>query len=359
MDIAVADINAIVWYENDGSENFTERTVVSGLTQVTIIHVADINGDGDMDVLGVDSTLDDIFWYENDGSPSDGGWTQHMLSASFTGARSVYAADIDTDGDLDILGAARDTNIIAWWENDGSESFPYHAVDGDFAGAVDVYAIDIDSDNNTDILGAAFTDNEVTWWKNDGNENFTEYKIADFNRVRSIHAADIDGDNDIDVVATGDSSNKITWWANDGTPANGGWVAANVTDSHNGWCVQAIDIDSDGDTDILTGDDGNDDVEWFDNDGNENFTQRTIDDNYTWPFSVHAADIDQDGWNDVVAVDNTGNDLAWWENLNAGQGPVPPIPELPTLVLVGGGLVALAGYLWFRGRRCVATGQPV
>ena len=45
------------------------------------------------------------------------------------------------------------------------------------------------------------------------------------------------------------------------------------------------------------------------------------------------------------------DDITWWENLNAGQGPVSPLPELPTLVLVGIGLVALAGYLWFRGRR--------
>ncbi|MBK9461509.1 MAG: VCBS repeat-containing protein [Sphingobacteriales bacterium] len=45
-----------------------------------------------------------IAWYENDGSGNFG--TQQIITASVLGARSVYAADLDNDGDIDVLSAS-------------------------------------------------------------------------------------------------------------------------------------------------------------------------------------------------------------------------------------------------------------
>ena len=40
------------------------------------------------------------------------------------GARSVYAADLDGDGDADVLSASRFDDKIAWYENtDGKGAF--------------------------------------------------------------------------------------------------------------------------------------------------------------------------------------------------------------------------------------------
>ncbi len=50
-------------------------------------------------------------------------WVEHTIAGSFMGAYSVYATDVDDDGDIDVLGAARNDDDITWWENDGSESF--------------------------------------------------------------------------------------------------------------------------------------------------------------------------------------------------------------------------------------------
>ncbi|MCK4594301.1 hypothetical protein KAU45_07350, partial [bacterium] len=56
---------------------------------------------------------------------------EHTVDGIFYGAVSVYAADVDGDNDLDVLGAARDANDITWWENlDGSgTSWTEHTVD--------------------------------------------------------------------------------------------------------------------------------------------------------------------------------------------------------------------------------------
>ncbi len=43
--------NTIAWYENDGAENFTERVISTGASGAYSVTTADVDGDGDMDVL--------------------------------------------------------------------------------------------------------------------------------------------------------------------------------------------------------------------------------------------------------------------------------------------------------------------
>ncbi|NQT24826.1 VCBS repeat-containing protein [candidate division KSB1 bacterium] len=44
-------------------------------------------------------------------------------STSTYGATSVYSADLDGDGDMDVLSASERDNKIAWYANDGSGGF--------------------------------------------------------------------------------------------------------------------------------------------------------------------------------------------------------------------------------------------
>ena len=61
---------------------------------------ADVDGDGDMDVLCASSTNDMIAWYENNGSET---FTRRTISTAADAAFSVFAADVDGDGDMDVL----------------------------------------------------------------------------------------------------------------------------------------------------------------------------------------------------------------------------------------------------------------
>ncbi len=71
---------------------------------------------------------------------------------SAIGVRSVYAVDVDGDGDMDLLSASAADDKIAWYENDGNENFTPHTITtgADFAGSV--YAIDVDGDGDMDVL---------------------------------------------------------------------------------------------------------------------------------------------------------------------------------------------------------------
>ena len=138
-------------------------------------------------------------------------WSQHTIEGSFNGASSVYAVDIDGDGNLDVLATADTADDITWWENnlDGLTSPVWieHTIDGSFEGARSAYAIDLDNDGDMDVLGAADQADDITWWENvgdddgDGTIDWSEHTIdGDFLSAYSVHAADIDGDGDIDVL---------------------------------------------------------------------------------------------------------------------------------------------------------------
>jgi hypothetical protein len=75
---------------------------------------------------------------------------------------------LDGDGDLDVVAAANVTDEIAWWENDGDESFTKHTIDGSFDGARSVIVTDLDSDGDVDVIGtarASVNGGEIAWWE--------------------------------------------------------------------------------------------------------------------------------------------------------------------------------------------------
>ena len=65
------------------------------------VFAADMDGDGDMDIVSASYNDDTIAWYENNGA-ADPSWTATDIATSADGAVSVFAADMDGDGDMDI-----------------------------------------------------------------------------------------------------------------------------------------------------------------------------------------------------------------------------------------------------------------
>ena len=145
----------IAWYENDGNQVFTEQVITTNAWGATSVYATDVDGDGDMDVLSASSKPDDkivITWYENDGNQV---FTEQVITTNANGAFSVYATDVDGDGDMDVLSASRDDDKIAWYENDGNQVFTEQVITTNADDAFGVYATDIDEDGDMDVLSAS------------------------------------------------------------------------------------------------------------------------------------------------------------------------------------------------------------
>lgn len=128
------------------------------------LSAADIDGDGDIDVLGASSLSDDLAWYENNGS---GIFTTRIVNSNGPITGSVVAADLDGDGDVDILEGATgfSTTRIAWYENNGAEVFTQRVISTD--GAASVFAADADGDGDLDVLAPSSQNGGIVWYEND------------------------------------------------------------------------------------------------------------------------------------------------------------------------------------------------
>ncbi|MCK5077930.1 MAG: tetratricopeptide repeat protein, partial [Calditrichia bacterium] len=106
----------------------------------------------------------------NDGNEN---FTENIISNNFLCASSVYSADMDGDGDIDIFSTSENHHDIRWWENDGMQNFSEHTVSGLLAGASDVFVDDVVGDGDMDVLGTGNRANQIGWWENVGKTSIS------------------------------------------------------------------------------------------------------------------------------------------------------------------------------------------
>jgi hypothetical protein len=325
---ASASDDKIAWYENDGSESFTAHSISTTADGATSVSTSDIDGDGDMDILSASHLDHKIAWYENNGSES---FTEHSISTSANGARSVTSADVDGDGDMDVLSASLDDDKIAWYENDGSESFTEHSISTAADGAHSVSTADVDGDGDLDVLSASYVDNKITWYENNGSESFTAHSISSSaNGAICVTTADVDGDGDLDVLSATHLGAKIAWYENNGSESFTEHSISTIAEGARS--VTTADMDGDGDMDVLSASESDSKIAWYENNGSESFTEHSISTAANSALSVTTADVDGDGELDVLSASSGDNKIALYlsELFIANKNPAANAPNIPT-----------------------------
>ncbi len=334
------------WYENDGSGNFTTpaSSLIFAGDGAQSVYSIDLDNDGDNDVLVGASNSNEVSWYENDGSGSFTTPATSLISILGNSIRSIYSIDLDKDGDNDILVGSFTDDAVRWYENDGSGTFTTPASSlistaGD--GVASVYSIDLDKDGDNDVLAGSSNDDAVRWYENDGSGTFTTPVTSLISTagdgVASVYSIDLDGDGDNDVLAGSSNDDEVRWYENDGSGTFTTPVTSLISTAGDGVAsVYSIDLDRDGDNDVLAGSLDDDEVRWYENDGSGTFTTPVtslISTAGNGVASVYSIDLDRDGDNDVLSGSVSDNEVRWIENGQLSSIPncIPPNIRLQRL----------------------------
>ena len=213
------DCRGVEWYDNDGANppSFTIRPVSPGLLGASAVRAVDLDRDGDRDIVSVDTAGDRIVEFESDGGHPPV-WTQRVVTTITNDPWAVAAADLDRGGDVDLISASAEDDRIAWLESDGGKppSFTPHTLSTVRDGAISVDAADLDGDGDPDLIAGSWNDSTLVWYESDGGSppGFVEHFISLCGGPEGIAAGRLDGDADFDVICASNPGNKILLFDN-------------------------------------------------------------------------------------------------------------------------------------------------
>ena len=262
----VDQVSGTAWYRNNRKPRLKSfKRYDNGAISCHDNVASDINGDGHLDMVACSNDEDHVLlaWYEIPNDPTKE-WTEHRIGKGIHGGVDpAGVADLDGDGDNDVVRGD------AWFENmDGKgrewekhkDLVPPGGNRPDRYGlAIKAWTVDLDRDGDMDVVEAEAdtTDGRVFWFENEGEgKSWTCDLISDAHTGQDFHSlalADFDGDGDLDVFSGGgplseDTRRCFIWENADGRGRS--WKEHEILSGKRCHEAMAADVDRDGDVDI-------------------------------------------------------------------------------------------------------------
>lgn len=316
---------------NDGSGVFSRAAgaVGGGLGDNEDVRLADFDGDGDPDMLTVheDDAVHTLFSNDGEGvfTPVPGAIPVNSI------ANAAEVIDLNSDTRPDILLGNQGPNLVLLQLANGTFVDDTANRPIGVETTQDLLLVDIDGDGDQDLLAANEAGNQL--FVNDGNGIFSDETATRLpgndGETREADAADVDGDGDLDIVLGNVNftfgrpiQNQLL--LNDGTgvytDATSASLAA-VANQFSSFTIKFVDIDADGDPDVLSARNdlgqGGGVVVWV-NDGSGTFASVTQTPFSTAPrgstFDIEVVDVNADGRQDLYFCNRTGTDQLYIRN---------------------------------------------
>ncbi len=315
--------------------------LVLGLDQPEDIAAGDVNGDGLIDVVIADTGDDEIEIFHQLLAGLFGLTSNSTLGdASTLSPSAVEVADLDGDGDLDIVSSNAGSDNVTVFLQNAFGAFPSApSLDlggvGVTDGAADVVAADLNGDGLIDIASANETGNDLTVFLQGvaGFATLPDFTLSHANGPllpHEIHAVDVNGDGYLDLVSANGAADLTVFFFDASSAAfsltplvlSGGGLLMDP----NGIAVG--DVDGNGYPDLLVGDTTTDEVYVFHHDGGSDYPDvpglRGSSVDTPQPEALVAADLDGDGDIDLATA-NAGDDtISLYEQFSPGVFSTTP-----------------------------------
>lgn len=324
--IGSVNANGLFWAENvDGSGVFNSSNYnyldLNRRNGDYLITYSDINGDGNNDIIMTAGTYEILGWYEALDASGNFSSMKILSKQDENIAISSHITDIDSDGNVDIITGHYDDGIILH-KNYNNKIARRVIKTSSFDRTFQIRSGDINNDGSKDIvIDSEKTATALSWFNNDNLEFSEEKIIYNQSSSRNFELADLDNDNSLDILIP--TSGKILWLKNQNNGDN--FLTKDAFGNIDGQWFKAItkDMDNDGDLDIIAAStphslsDTNDVIAWFENiDGLGNFNNfNLIKDNIIDIQDFAVDDIDKDGDLDIFLIAKEEPKISWFENL--------------------------------------------
>lgn len=275
----------------------------------------DIDGDGDIDAVAANYSNSNVSVLKNGGS---GVLATKVDYATGTNPFGITLGDVDGDGDLDIAVANAGTgvNTVSILKNNGDGTYATKVDYTTGATPLGVALADIDGDGDLDLIAAA-QGAGASVLKNNGNGTFaTKSDYAGTCNVGGVATGDIDGDGDTDIIITNGCGTTISVLKNSGTGTFAAKVDYTTASQPSG--IVLVDLDGDGDLDVATDSGNTAFLSVLLNSGTGTYGTKTDYAVGSISNMIAAADLDNDGDKDLVVPNTTPGTVSVLKNNSNG-----------------------------------------
>jgi Flp pilus assembly secretin CpaC len=220
-DLLVTDpvANTVRILLSNGDDTFKEATgsPIAVGQQPSAIVTGDFNGDGNQDFVVTNFTDNtfSLFLGNGDGTFEQATGSPFVLPSSVEGPIAMISADLNADGNLDIVVVNRTTNNLSIFLGDGKGTFTQATNSPVTVGKLPVAIAtgDLNNDSKPDLAVVNQTDNTITVLLGNGDGTFasaTNSPLATGLAPTGITIADFNADGNADIASTDPQTDSVS-----------------------------------------------------------------------------------------------------------------------------------------------------